>query len=116
MVMFTAYASQAVFVSKKRLSLHQIITRLKVSKGAVHGALKCFKESVGSPVKALSDTPKATTSSEDQYIMLTSLRDRKTTSSQIQNSLNKKHKIPIGKSAVRKRPSCSGLRGARHSF
>uniref|UniRef100_A0A0E9WIF3 Transposase Tc1-like domain-containing protein n=1 Tax=Anguilla anguilla TaxID=7936 RepID=A0A0E9WIF3_ANGAN len=52
-----------------------------------------------------------TTPSEDQYIKLSSLRDRKATSSQIQNLLNKERKTPISKSTVKRRLSCSGLRG-----
>ena len=54
---------------------------------------------------------KFTTLSEDLYIKFSSLRDRKATSSQIQNWLNKQSKTPISKNTVRRKLCCSGLRG-----
>lgn len=52
-----------------------------------------------------------TTPSEDQYIKLSSLRDRTATSAQIQNLLNRERKTPISKSTVRRRQCCSSLTG-----
>uniref|UniRef100_A0A3B4XIU1 Paired domain-containing protein n=1 Tax=Seriola lalandi dorsalis TaxID=1841481 RepID=A0A3B4XIU1_SERLL len=102
--------SQIVILSKEGLSQRQIMARLKVSKGAVHGTLKRFAESGSVVSKARSGRPKVTTPSEDQYIKLSSLTDRKATSSQIQNLLNKERMAPISRSTVKRRLSCSGLR------
>ena len=81
---------QIVILSNEGLSQCQIMARLKVSKGAMHGILKCFAETGSVVSKARSG--KVTTPIEDQYIKLSSLRDRKATSSQIQNLLNKERK------------------------
>ena len=98
---------QIVILSKEGLSQCQIMARLKVSKGAVHGTLKRFAETGSVVSKARSGRPKVTTTSEDQNIKLSSLRDRKVTSSQIQNVLNKERKTPISKSTVKIRVCCS---------
>ena len=71
------------------MSQHQIMARLKVSKGAWHGVLKHLAETGSIATKARTGRPKVTTLSEDQYIKLSSLRDRKTISSQKLNLLNK---------------------------
>ena len=51
--------------------------------------------------KARSGRSKLTTLSEEKYIKLSFLRDRKATSTQIQNLLNKEHKTPISKVTVK---------------
>ncbi|KAM7407138.1 hypothetical protein PAMA_003055 [Pampus argenteus] len=102
--------SQIVILSKEGLSQRQIMARLKVSKGAVHGTLKRAAETGSVVSKARSGRPKVTTPAEDQYIQLSSLRDRRVTSSQIQYLLNKERVTPISKSTVKRRLSCSCLR------
>lgn len=56
------------------------MVRLKVSKGAEHGTLKRFAETGSVVSEARSVRPKVTTQLEDQYIKLSSLRDRKAAS------------------------------------
>ena len=103
--------NQIVILSKEGLSQRQIVARLQVSKGAVHGTLKRAAETGSVASKARSGRPKVTTPLEDEYIKLSSLRDRKITSSQIQDLLNKGRKTPVSKSTVKRRLSYSGLRG-----
>ncbi|KAF7656992.1 hypothetical protein LDENG_00033420 [Lucifuga dentata] len=86
------------------------MARLKVSKGAVHGTLKRAAETGSVASKARSGRPKVTTPSEDRSIKLCSLRDKKVTSSQIQNLLNKKRKTPISKSTIKRRLSSNPQR------
>ena len=61
----------------------------------LYSKMLCRTESVVS--KACSGRPKVTTPSEDQYIKISPLRDRKATLSQIQNLLNKECKTRINK-------------------
>uniref|UniRef100_A0A3B4V6T2 Transposase Tc1-like domain-containing protein n=1 Tax=Seriola dumerili TaxID=41447 RepID=A0A3B4V6T2_SERDU len=93
------------------LSQHQAMAKLSVSRGTVHGTLKRSAETGSLVSKARSGRPKVTTPSEDQYIKLSSLRDRKATLSQIQKLLNKECKSSISKTTVKRRLSCGGLRG-----
>ena len=103
--------NQIVILSKEGLSQRQIMARLHVSKGAVHGTLKRAAETGSVASKARSGRPKVTTPSEDEYIKLSSLRDRKATSAQIQDLLNKERNNPVSKSTVKRRLLCNGLRG-----
>ena len=89
--------SQIVILSKEGLSQCQIMARLNVSKGAEHGTLKHFAETGSVISKTQSVRTKVSTPSEVQYFKLSSLRDRKVISSQIQNFLNKEHKTPVQK-------------------
>lgn len=57
---------------------------IKVSKETVHGTAKCFADTGSAVSKAQSGRPKVTKQPEDQYIKLSSLRDRKATSPEIQ--------------------------------
>ena len=80
-----ASGSQIVILSKEGLSQCQIMARLNVSKGAEHGTLKHFAETGSVISKTRSGRTKVSTPSEVQYFKLSSLRDRKVISSQIQN-------------------------------
>ena len=73
------------------------------------GTVKHFTKTGSDVSEARSGRTKMSTSSEHQCVKFSSLRDRRTTSSQIQNFLNKEHKTPISKSTVKRKLSCHGL-------
>lgn len=89
--------SEIVIPHKEELSLHQIMVRLKVSKGAAQGTLQRFAKTRPVFPKARSERQKVTTPPGDQYNKLSCLRDRKETSSQIQNLLNTELRLQSAK-------------------
>ena len=58
-----------------------------------------------------SGRPRSTTPQEDQFIKLTSLRNRRATASDIQSSINAIREKTICKTTVRRRLAASGLKG-----
>uniref|UniRef100_A0A7N6C137 Uncharacterized protein n=1 Tax=Anabas testudineus TaxID=64144 RepID=A0A7N6C137_ANATE len=89
----------------KRLSQHQIMAGLNVSKWELHGTLNRIVETGSVLFEARSCRLKMTTASDDKYVGLCSLREEQL------HHRYRKHNSPISKSTARVKLSSSGLRG-----
>ena len=102
---------QMIALSNEGVSQRKIATKFNISKGAVQRTAERFPETESYSSRSRSGRPRATTSAEDQYIRITSLRDRMATAGEIQASLNQTREKPVSKSTVKRRLVGQGLHG-----
>ena len=82
-----------------------------MSKGAVQRTVERFKKTQCYSSLPKPGRPRITTKKEDQFIKLSSLRNRRATASNIQSSINATREKAISKTTVRRRLAASGLNG-----
>ena len=101
---------QIIALTNEGYSQRQVAARIGVSKGAVQRTLERFRKTGSYSSRPKSGRPRSTTKQEDQFIKLTSLRNRRATAGDIQLAINSTRERPISKATVRRRLTASGLR------
>ena len=102
---------QIIALSNEGTSQCKIAKKIKVSKGAVQRTLERFRQIESYSTKSRSGRPRATTSKEDQYIKILSLRNRTATASNIQSIVNTTRDKSVSWSTVRRTLVEHGLKG-----
>ena len=102
---------QIIALTNEGYSQRQVAAKIGVSKGAVQRTLERFRKTGSYSSRPKSGRPRSTTKQEDQFIKLTSLRNRRATAGDIQLAINSTRERPISKATVRRRLTASGLRG-----
>ncbi len=93
-------------------SIRKISTTLNVSSSAVAKTIKCYDETGSHGVHPRKGRPRVTSATEDKFIRVTSLRNRKLTAPQIRAHMNASQSSRhISTSAVQRRLYDSGLQG-----
>lgn len=80
-----------------------IATQLKLSKTCVHNTITRYKETGSNQDRSRSGRPRATTSSEDKFIVVTSKRNRRLTAPEIRAEVNKSRSTPVSLTTVKRR-------------
>lgn len=93
------------------LSYREIAKKVKVSVSTVFFTVKRHSETGGNSDRKRSGRPKATTESEDKFLRVNSLRDRRLTGQQLQAQLNSGHSTQVSVSTVKRRLRAAGLTG-----
>lgn len=93
------------------LSYREIAKKVKVSVSTVFFTIKRHSETGGNSDRKRSGRPKATTKSEDKFLRVTSLRDRRLTGQQLQAQLNSGRSKQVSVSTVKRRLRAAGLIG-----
>uniref|UniRef100_A0A0F8APK2 Transposable element Tc1 transposase n=1 Tax=Larimichthys crocea TaxID=215358 RepID=A0A0F8APK2_LARCR len=93
------------------LSYRGIAKKFKVSVNTVFFTTKTHSQTGGNSDRKRSDRPKATTESEDKFLRVHSLRDRRLTGQQLQAQLNSGHSKQVSVSTVKRRLRAEGLKG-----
>ena len=89
----------------------KLLQRWEFQKGLYSELWKGLEKRVPTPVgQSLEDHARSTTKQEDQFIKLTSLRNRKATAGDIQWTINNTREQSISKTTVRRRLAACGLR------
>ncbi|KAF9407389.1 hypothetical protein HW555_012578 [Spodoptera exigua] len=88
-----------------------IASQLKLSKTCVHNAIIRYKETNSNQDRPRSGRPRATTSSEDHFIVVTSKRNRRQTAPEIRAELNKSRSKPVSLTTVKRRLRDANLFG-----
>ena len=88
---------QIIALSDEGYSQRTIAKKIMVSKGAVQRTLQRFRETGRYSTTPRSGRPRVTTSNEDQYIKITSLRNRSATAGQIQSTVCPKKNVTLTK-------------------
>ncbi|XP_028418798.1 uncharacterized protein LOC114544324 [Dendronephthya gigantea] len=101
---------QIIALTNEGYSQQQVAAKLGASKGGVQRILERFKKTQSYSSLSKPGRPRITTR-EDQFIKLTSLRNRRATASVIQSSINATREKPISKTTVRRTLNASGLKG-----
>ena len=102
---------QIIALINKVYSQRQVAAKVGVSKGSVQRTVERFRKTQSYSGLPKSGRPRSTSPQEDQFIKLTSLRNRRATASDIQSSINAIREKTICKTAVRRRLAASGLKG-----
>ena len=76
-----------ITLKSEGLSLREIATEAKVSVSTVSYTIKRHLETGGNSDRKRSGRPKATTQSEDKFLRVNSLRNRRLTGQQLKHSL-----------------------------
>jgi transposase len=84
-------------------SEREIASKLKLSKTCVHNAITRYKETGTNQDRPRSGRPRATTSSEDNFIVVTSKRNRRLTAPEICAEVNKTRSEPVSVTTVKRR-------------
>ena len=93
------------------LSFREIAKKAKVSVSTVSYTIKRHLETGGNSDRKRSGRPKATTESEDKFLRVNSLRDRRLTGQQLQAQLNTGRSKQVSVSTVKRRLRAAGLTG-----
>ena len=93
------------------LSYREIAKKVKVSVSTVFFTIKRHLETRGNSDRKRSGRPKATTESEDKFLRVNSLRDRRLTGQQLQAQLNMGRNKQVSVSTVKRRLQSAGLIG-----
>ena len=93
------------------LSYREIAKKVKVSVSTVFFTIKRHLETGGNSDRKRSGRPKATTESEDKFLRVNSLRDRRLTGQQLQAQLNSGRNKQVSVSTVKRRLGAAGLIG-----
>ena len=83
-------------------SMQEIAKELEISYNAVYYSLHRTAQTVSNQNRKRSGRPRFTTEQEDKYIRVSSLRNRRLTSSQLATSLNSTRKTPVSASTVKR--------------
>ena len=105
-----AVRGQIVALSNEGFSQRQIAAKIGVSKGAVQRTVERFRKTKSYSNLPRSGRPRCTTSQEDRFIKITSLRNRTATTGNIQSSINATREKTICKTTVRRRLAASSLK------
>lgn len=95
--------SAIVVLHNEGKSERQIATQLKLSKTCVHSTIVRYKQTGNHQDRPRSGRPRATTSSEDKFIVVTSKRNRRLTAPEIRVEVNKSREKPVSVSTVQRR-------------
>lgn len=95
--------SAIITLNKEGKSERQIASQLKVSKNAVHRALERYRATSSNLSKSRSGRPKVTSSTDDQFIVLSSKRNKRKTPEEIRAELNQRRTKPVSVSTVKRR-------------
>ena len=93
------------------LSYREIAKKVKVSVSTVSFTIKRKSETGANFDRKRSGRPKATTESEDKFLRVNSLRDRRLTGQQLQAQLNSGRSKQVSVSTVKRRLRAAGLTG-----
>ena len=93
------------------LSYREIAKKVKVSVSTVFFTIKRHLETGGNSDRKRSGRPKATTESEDKFLRVNSLRDRRLTGQQLQAQLNSGRNKQVSVSTAKRRLRAAGLIG-----
>ena len=102
---------QIIALSNEGYSQRTIAKKIMVSKGAVQRTLQRFQETGRYSTIPRSGRPRVTTSNKDQYIKITSLRNRSATAGHIQSVVNATRDKAISRQTVQRRLTKCGLHG-----
>ena len=102
---------QIIALSNEGYSQRTIAKKIMVSKGAVQRTVQRFRETGRYSTTPRSGRPRVTISNEDQYIKITSLRNRSATAGQIQSIVNATREKAISRQTVQRRLTKCGLHG-----
>ena len=104
-------ARQSIVVLRNEgYSMREIAKKLKISYNAVYYSLHRTAQTVSNQNRK-SGRPRCPIEQEDKYIRVSSLRNRRLTSSQLAASLNSTRKTPVSTSTVKRRLRDAGLLG-----
>lgn len=103
--------SAIVILHNEGKSERAIASQLKLSKTCVHNAITRYKETNNYRDRPRSGRPRATTSSEDHFIVVTSKRNRRLTASEIRAEVNKSRSKPVSLTTVKRRLRDANLFG-----
>lgn len=95
--------SAIVVLYNEGKSERAIASQLKVSKTCVHHTIVRYKETGSHQGRPRSGRPRATTSSEDNFIVVTSKRNRRLTAPEIRAEVNKTRSDPVSLTTVKRR-------------
>lgn len=95
--------SAIVTLHNEGKSEREIASQLKLSKTCIHRTIIRFKETGSFQDFPRSGRPRATTSSEDQFIVITSKRNRRLTAPKIRAEVNKSLNKPVSLTTVKRR-------------
>ena len=93
------------------LSFREIAKQAKVSVSTVSYTIKRHLETGGNSDRKRSGRPKTTTQSEDKFLRVHSLLDRRLTGRQLQAQLNTGRSKEVSVSTVKRRLRAAGLTG-----
>ena len=102
---------QMIAFVKEGYLQRQVAAKVGVSKCGVQRTVERFRKTQSYSSLPKSGRPRSTTPQEDQFIKLTSLRNRLATARDIQSSINAIREKTICKTTVRRRLAASGLKG-----
>ena len=100
-----------IALTNEGYSQREVAAKMGVSKGAAQRTLERFRKTGSYSSRPKSGRPRSTTKQEDQFIKLTSLRNRKATAGDIQLTINNTREQPISKATVRRRLAACDLGG-----
>lgn len=103
-------AAQAVALLQSGLSQRNVSSQLRISRSAVQRVYHRYLETGGFVRRTGGPRYRVTTARQDQYIVTTSLRNRRLTSVQIQEQLRDFHGVAVSARTVRRRLNERGLK------
>lgn len=103
--------SVIVVLHNEGKSEREIATQLKLSKTCVHNTIARYKKTGSNQDRPRSGRPRATTSSEDKFIVVTSKRNRRLTAPEIRAEVNKSRSEPVSLTTVKRRLRDANLFG-----
>lgn len=103
--------SAIVTLYKEGQSYRIIAKKIKVSLKGVQTTIARYKTSDSLVDRTRSGRPKITTSQEDQYIVVTSKRNRRLTASEIRAEVNRSRDNAVSLTTVKRRLRNAGLKG-----
>lgn len=106
-----AVRSAIVTLHQDGKKMREIAAKLKVSLKGVYSTIARFKSTGQLSSLERSGRPRATTSAEDQYIVVTSKRNRRLTAPEICAELNKSRAKSVSLTTVNRRLRAAGLKG-----
>lgn len=95
--------SAIVVLHNEGKSEREIASQLKLSKTCVHSTITRYRETGSFQDRPRSGRPRATTSSEDNFIVVTSKRNRRLTAPEIRVEVNKTQVKPLSLTTVKRR-------------
>ena len=100
-----------ITLRKEGYSVRQIAGKLNISRNGVHNIIKRFDTEGRIVNKAGRGRKRCTSQQQDNYLRVSSLRERRLTSSDLTRQLNAAHRSNVSKSTVKRRLKEAGLRG-----
>lgn len=107
----TEMRSAIVVLHNEGKSERAIACQLKLSKTCVHQTIHRYRETGSHQDRPRSGRPRATTSSEDTFIVVTSKRNRRFTAPEIRAAVNQSRSEPVSLNTVKRRLRDANLFG-----